>query len=363
MRRTMVSNKRAELKALPRRELIDRICSFSDQNLLNFEADGKKREYPVGKMAEGIRDRGYQMSDNQYYTLVHHFALDTIPNLKIVGVTFRDNDPRVFEKELISDDKKGLQVYETTYTLMPEPENPHDANAVKVLSTLTDGSLHHVGYLPRAFVEAHPITESMEITGNILDYSNGKFKMVSYQTALDTEALDAMQTSSLLLSDADLQGIGELYPGPEHPRDGFVYELPFQTAGTVTDREAASAYVGALGMAEDMAAEFTTRGFPDTIQSMEWNFSDTHSGVVRMTVSEPLSAGQQEVADAFVHYLHQDGYLATHLRDQPFVQIGQTQDMFQPSRHGFRETSPPLLDRQLLDAVERDIKNEQQTAL
>ena len=70
----MVLAKREELEQLPKRELIDRICNYPDQRSLNMDAEGNWRKHPVGNMAHRIRDgQHYQMTDKQYYSLIHHY--------------------------------------------------------------------------------------------------------------------------------------------------------------------------------------------------------------------------------------------------------------------------------------------------
>lgn len=349
--RDMLREKRSELKNLDRRELVDRIVNYSDQDRLNFDVEGNRREYPTGKMARNIQQNGYQMSDNQYYTLVHHFAADTTPVIKTVGITFRQNNAATFEKTFVESPRKGFSIYETSYHLEPEPTNPHDANAVKVL-TYTEEGMHHLGYLPADFVAAHPIRESMDVPGAILDYSNGKFKRCSYQMALDTEFLDH-QNPMMSLTDADLMGIGDLgLDMPDlsdsgtyawDPSEYYIYELPFTVNGKITDTTNAAAYVARLDMKQDMSDEFTTRGLPDTVADMQWSFQDEKHGLVTLKTIEPLTDEQKLVADAFVHHLHTDGYIAIHLREQDFMALGQLEDTFVPSEYGFCLMNHPFV--------------------
>lgn len=341
--RDMVREKRSELKNLDRRELIDRIVNFSDQKRLDFDEEEKRREYPTGKMARSIQQNGYQMSDNQYYTLIHHFAADTIPVIKTVGVTFRQNNAATFEKTFAESPRNGFSIYHTSYHLEPEPTNAYDPNAVKVL-TFTEGGMHHLGYLPASFVAAHPILEPMDVPGAILDYSNGKFKRCSYQMALDTEFLDR-KNPMLSLTDADLMGIGDL--GLDMPNsmdtETYCYELPFTVNGRITDTMSAANYVAGLDLKQDMSDEFTTRGLPDTVTDIQWSFLDEKHGLVTLQTVEPLTDEQKLVADAYIHHLHTDGYLATHLREQDFMSVKQLEDTFVPSRCGFRLTNQPLV--------------------
>ncbi len=189
MAKKLVNQKRDELKSLSNRDLVDRILSYANQDLLNADENGQDRPFPVRDMADRIREKDYKMSEKQYYTLIHHFAAITVPHMKIVGVTYHENDPAKMDLNLIEQDGRK-RVYEAPYTLRPEPENPYDPNAVAVWTTLKDGSDHQVGYLSKEFVAAHPMLNGQTVQGNVVDWSNGHFKMVSYQLALDIEPID-----------------------------------------------------------------------------------------------------------------------------------------------------------------------------
>ena len=345
MRKKLVNEKRTELKHLPRRELVDRILDYHNQDLLNVDENGVRRDYPIGKMAEGIRDRGYQMSENQYRTLVHHFAGLTVQDMKVVGITFRPNNAAEFERTLVSREKR-MSIYETDYTLIPEPDNPHDPNAVKVMAHKLDGSLHHLGYIARDFVAAHPITETMDVHGRFIDYSGGKFKMVSYQLALDTEKLDNLQAAKLAFTDADLMGIGDLgldLTGRMNELSNCMYERPFRLNGVVWDTDAAADYVNGLGFKDDLHAEFEAYGQEDPVSALTWVFDGPSSGRVWIESERPLNEEQKLVADAFIHHLHTDGYLGVHLKEQPFQTTKFPDDSFADDRKGFSLAVHPIL--------------------
>ena len=197
MRKKLLNEKRAELKALPVPELIERITSYPDQDLLNRNEDGSRRKFPTGEVAQGIRDRGYQLSEKQYYALIHNFSAVTVPEMKVVGVTFRENHPQEFQKTLM--EQKGTRsIYEMDYRLTPEPDNPYDANAIRVSVQKTDGSWHQIGYLNKEFAAEHPLFEEQEAKGYLRDYSNGHLKRVSYALSLDTEELDRKAPAQFL---------------------------------------------------------------------------------------------------------------------------------------------------------------------
>ena len=188
MRKNLVEQKRRELKALPGQELVDRIMEYPDQDSLNFYGDGKKRMLPIGEMASQIASQNYRMTNRQRFSLIHHFGDISIEDRKVVGVSFRENRSAEFEmQKVLSENTKTS--YDVMFTLRPEPENPYDENAVMVLAPLKDGTAHHVGYLSKDFVAAHSLKTEVQMAGTVTDFSNGKFKNVSYAVHADLELM------------------------------------------------------------------------------------------------------------------------------------------------------------------------------
>lgn len=201
MPKKLVNVKREVLRKMEPRALVDHICDYPNQDILNFD-ENEKRRFPVGAMAHSIKDNHYKMSDAQYYTLVHHFAKITVPDVKVVGVTFYKNDASQFAQTPLSDDGRGHAVYDMNFVLTPEPENPHDKNAVKVSvkGQMDENGVqaqYHIGYLPATFVSAHPIGQEMDVKGTMKDSSNHHFKNVSYTIPLDLEALNTVNQQAL----------------------------------------------------------------------------------------------------------------------------------------------------------------------
>lgn len=189
MRKKLVNEKRDVLKQIPQNELVDKILEYPNQRIMNFDEEGNKRHFPIGKMAQEIRKNDYKMSNKQYYALLHQFTAITVPSMKVVGVSFKDSDPSTFDMKPVA--KRGSMTrYDLDYIFQPEPENPYDKNAVRVMVKTKDGTLQQLGYVPADFVAAHPITEEMSVHGQMTDWSNGKFKNCSYDIAFDIEKLD-----------------------------------------------------------------------------------------------------------------------------------------------------------------------------
>lgn len=189
MRKRILNERRDELKELPRVDLVNHIRSYHDQTSLNVDEKGNKRDHQVGLMASVIQDRNYEMTDNQYYTLIDNFTKVTVPEMKVVGVSFRSPDVENFKKDLVGEKRDGqVKQYDIDYHLENEPDNPYDKNAVKVSVENVNGELEQIGYLQRDFVAKYEV-EDQVIQGMMEDHSNGKFANVSYNIALDTEKL------------------------------------------------------------------------------------------------------------------------------------------------------------------------------
>ena len=202
MRKKLVNEKRDMLKQMSPRDLVDKIVDYPNQTILNRDEEGHKRHFPIAVMAKAIKENDYKMSEKQYYTLIHQFTAITVPDMKVAGVSFRENNPTEFKKTLTAE-KGNRSQYDINYILQPEPDNPYDKNAVKVMIEKNDGNLHQLGYVPADFVAAHPITEEMTVHGQFVDWSHGKFKNCSYDIALDVEEIDAkaVRDKALVMDD------------------------------------------------------------------------------------------------------------------------------------------------------------------
>lgn len=330
MTKQLVNQKRGELKQLPRPEFIDRILNYPDWDSLNMDETGKNRPFPIGKMAEKIQENGYKMSDKQYYTLLHHFPQIAIQDLKVVGVTFRKNNAAEFEKELVSSDGPK-SVFKATFTLRPEPENPYDENAVMVLINTASEGMHQIGYLSRDFVAKHRLTEDMEVSGTITDFSNGKFKNVSYALTVDTEKMQQLGQGMEAAPKGDETMDG--YHGPERTR---IYERVFSCNGTVPDPERATSYVNSLNLREQLNADFGTYGVPCHAEELSWSFHKDGTGSIRMELTGtkfdgPVTASS--VANSFVKYQH-DGPLASRMQEEGLVDVRLGQNVFNKTANG-----------------------------
>lgn len=345
-RKQMIQEKRDALKQIPKRELIDRICNYPDQQSLNRDADGNWRDHPVGQMAHQIRDKqNYQMSEKQYYSLIHHYAALTIPELRVVGVTHRENDSFEFERTVAGHDK-NTTTYDMQYHLKPEPENPYDKNAVAVYVEKRDGSEHQIGYVGRKFLEVHPITEEQTVDGTMIDFSNGHLNNVSYRFPIDTEVLEARR-----------QVVQQELPVDVQYGDKYVYERRFALSpqSRVTDREQlqtwwkqqdtqsnGSSYL--TKAVNDELSFYKTAG-AEQVDSAEFVFTNGREGVIRLTSEQELSHPSLLVANSYLNYL-QEGPVGAEMKECPYVQIPLTADSFvNIHENSFEQVATPAAEK------------------
>lgn len=350
-RKQMIQEKRDALKQIPKRELIDRICNYPDQQSLNRDADGNWRDHPVGQMAHQIRDKqNYQMSEKQYYSLIHHYAALTIPELRVVGVTHRENDPFEFERTVVGHDK-NTTTYDMQYHLKPEPDNPYDKHAVAVYVEKRDGSEHQIGYVGRKFLEVHPITEEQTVDGTMIDFSNGRLSNVSYRFPVDTEVLEARR-----------QVVQQELPVEVQYGDKYVYERRFALSpqSRITDREQLQTWWKQQDTQMD-GSSFLTKAVNDElsfykaarteqVDSVEFVFTNGREGVIRLISESELSDKALLTANSYLNYLQEEA-IGAEMKECPYVQIPLTADSF-VNIHGnrFEQVAAPVAEK----AVETD---------
>lgn len=70
-------------------------------------------------------------------------------NVKVAGITFHPFPEERFLKIKRQYDDDGVPSAEADALLIPEPNNPHDPDAVRVMVPLDNGEAFHIGYLPK----------------------------------------------------------------------------------------------------------------------------------------------------------------------------------------------------------------------
>lgn len=328
MHKTLLNRKRDELRALSGKDLVDRILSYPNQDLLNIDSDGKKRTFPSGKMAASVRNKDYQMSVKLYHTLIHSFSQATVPELKIVGVTYANNDPTTFDRTLIAKEDKAL-VYEVPFRLKPMPENPHDPNAVAVMTRLPDGTEHQVGYLSKEFVAAYAPKETDYFIGNVIDWSGGKGKVCSYRVALDLE-----QT---------------MERAPIKEEGACLYERPILLNGRVPNPDAAAMSCDELPLTRDLNRWLTTYDLPESISDVRVFFTEKGGGRISVETTEPLSAESKRVVTSITDQWMESGTLSSSLKRDGLVDVPIQKNTFRSAPSGFRCVAADLYEGRELE--------------
>lgn len=176
--------KRRELLMMDDRAFIDRILTFPDRELLDRDENGKRRRYPLAGMAVKVKkqmekDPNYRLSGKQKFAMANSFAEYSTEELKVSGIKSANIDPDTLVKEEIK--KEGAKtVYSMKFRLQPEPDNQFDKNAVAVYADNIEGGCSRIGYMPLPYIQTHSIKGPVNVNGTLTDYSNGKFKNVSY---------------------------------------------------------------------------------------------------------------------------------------------------------------------------------------
>ena len=71
-------------------------------------------------------------------------------SIKIAGTTFHPLPEGMYVKVKQTFSFEDVPCARVQAVLLPEPENPYDPEAVKVLIPLENGEAFHIGYLPKA---------------------------------------------------------------------------------------------------------------------------------------------------------------------------------------------------------------------
>lgn len=109
----------------------------------------------------------------------------TITNSKVVGTTFHPipNDNPILVNAVY--EKDGVPCAKATVVLQPEPDNPYDSDAVKVIVKLVDGTAFHLGYIGKNDPLKTQIKKLCVATMEILDYRsialNVSYKLLDIQ--------------------------------------------------------------------------------------------------------------------------------------------------------------------------------------
>lgn len=182
-------DKRNELLCMDDRALISRILAFPDKQRLNYDKSGKRRRFPSGEMAANAlrsmeKNPEWKMSDRQKFAMADSFARFSTDELRVSGILSFNTDLRTLIKnETGRDGAKSM--YSMKFHLVPEPENGQDKSTVAVYADNMDGGRTKIGYLPASYVKAYPVLSPMDVDGTLTDFSNGKFRNISYAMSME----------------------------------------------------------------------------------------------------------------------------------------------------------------------------------
>lgn len=336
MAKNLLNQKRDALKDLPPREFIDRVLAYPNQQHLNFTEFGLRRNHPLGEMAQKIQDNNYQMTEKQYYSMMHDFASLMVQNVTVQNLTFSDSNREMFVKE-----PKAVLGEKVRYGVSFRVEPVEDAlfdSPTKVSVLSEDGDYQPVGYLPSDFTDAHPIREPLDFSGDMV-VANGN---VYYQMLIDTEALDLSAKMEQAQAHDKARDNGQI-PGqmhlfdflpeeqqtqePEKPASPHTYETLFQLTDPVIDYEAARDYLKEKDMAEylkDHIQYLSDRkgsqisDFHDAISDIQWDLDMETAGRITLTANRELTGQELSVVSEWVSGQNSDG-LGEGFEQQPFA--------------------------------------------
>lgn len=70
-------------------------------------------------------------------------------NVKVAGTSFHPIPDGQYLRVKQTYEFEGVPCADTDALLIPEPNNPHDSDAVRVMVPMDNGQAFHIGYLPK----------------------------------------------------------------------------------------------------------------------------------------------------------------------------------------------------------------------
>lgn len=245
----------------------------------------------------------WTISEKQKFAMADSFARYSSNELKVSGITFAKADPNLIQKYPIK--KEGVKtVYEMQYHLVPEPDNPHDKNAVAVyVNNENDDGRTRIGYVPGSYVAEHPIIHPMTAKGTLTDHSNGHFKTISYVMDMDTEALNKEISAN-------------------RDPDKFTYRMPFILNGEA--KEGTAEYLnGQRDWTGQLNNELEYWGVNGQADSVKFEFPGGRAGNIIVESSAKLNTEAMGVCGSYFRYSLESG-ISGDLKRDGYVQCAQT---------------------------------------
>lgn len=99
--------------------------------------------------------------------------------IKIAGTTFHPLPENQYLRVNTVYEKDGVSCAETNAVLVPEPDNPHDPEAVKVIVPLENGQPFQIGYLPRASKQKQMVKQPCQASITVKDFTKNNLQYSS----------------------------------------------------------------------------------------------------------------------------------------------------------------------------------------
>lgn len=156
--------------------------------------------------------------------------------VKVAGTRAMGIDPSTLRSTKVQADGP-ITEHETKLHLQPFPKKDGTV-AVRVYGQdLKTGKAVTIGYLPTDFVADHQSVRSETVAASITDWSNGRWKNVSYQVPVDMEQLAAYERYDRTVTESYERLMDSSHPVEQG--DSFVYRRPLRLAGICVNPERA----------------------------------------------------------------------------------------------------------------------------
>ncbi len=279
-RRFMSDIKEQKLHELNLTDLIDRICDYPDQNLLDYDKTGNKRKFQAGRTAREIRDNGYEnISLKERAALIHFFTRYTVKSVGLSGEIehFPENFYNRFHHKYFYNATNELMI---DFALTKETDGRVSAGV-----PTEDWNVVKIGYLDDAFVEKYRLSGSRIVTGNI---EKGKVEI-----PFNTEKLYHEQSLQPSFTDNGC----------------YIYRKEFSLSLIPEDKQNMFKDVMNSFPVKDMADDILNRHvMGNPITNMSWHI-DTLNGrrpFIQIETDNMLNASQMVTIDHFFRYLQKE---------------------------------------------------------
>lgn len=282
----IAEDKYDELCDLSDDELLDRICAFPNQTLLNTDRNGFPRKLQVGLVAEQYRQK--PLNDTMQQNLTNAFASITTLAAKTQD---RPNMPdNAYGVDMWNFDQGDVNGQKIDFGLQEEP-----SGKIAVYVPTTDLTTVKIGYLDQQFADTYPVNGSRIVTGQ---YYKGQVEII-----LDAEEL---------YSEAELE--------PVLTNDGkHMYEMSFAVSNIQYETQKWGNHdenpqilqvfcdnMNAFPVKEMIGSILEQNGLDNSITDITWDVINDEQFRMHMISDKPLDGSQLLCADKALSYLMVD---------------------------------------------------------